>query len=83
MKKSRFLTVTIIMVMIMWLGAAVNAEKSVESKKMNEPYSIKKDPFFRIARLIMTKEEIDKLGKDYIQSWELNHLTDLVIKSGL
>ena len=59
MKKSRFLTVTIIMVMIMWLGAAVNAEKSVESKKMNEPYSIKKDPFFRIARLIMTKEEID------------------------
>jgi GWxTD domain-containing protein len=59
MKKSRFLTVTIIMFMIMWLGAAVNAEKSVESKKMNEPYSIKKDPFFRIARLIMTKEEID------------------------
>ncbi|MCB9224588.1 MAG: DNA polymerase III subunit alpha [Crocinitomicaceae bacterium] len=28
----------------------------------------------------LPKEEIDKLGKDYIQSWELNHLTDLVIK---
>lgn len=45
--------------MIMWLGTAANARKSTQSKKMNEPYSIKKDPFFRIARLIMTKEEID------------------------
>jgi GWxTD domain-containing protein len=26
---------------------------------MNEPYSLKKDPFYRIARLIMTKEEIN------------------------
>jgi len=59
MKKNRFLTVTIIMVMIMWLGAALNAGKSSESKKMDEPYSIKKDPFYRIARLIMTKQEVD------------------------
>jgi GWxTD domain-containing protein len=52
----------------MWLGAmAVNARqgtKKSESKKSttkekNEPYNIKKDPFFRIARLIMSKEEID------------------------
>jgi len=47
------------MIMIMWLGAAVSAKKSAESKKMDGPYSIKKDPFYRIARLIMTKEEID------------------------
>jgi len=47
MKKYRFLTIIMI---ILWLGAALNA---------NEPYSIKKDPFYRIARLIMSKEEID------------------------
>lgn len=28
----------------------------------------------------LPKEEIDKLGKPYIQKWELNQLTDLVIK---
>jgi GWxTD domain-containing protein len=54
----------------MWLGAALtanaqekidtkSAKKSVKSKKMDGPYSIKKDPFYRIARLIMIKEEID------------------------
>jgi GWxTD domain-containing protein len=68
MKKFKFLTV--IMIIGMWLGPGVTAnaqekidakspENSVESKKMNKPYSLKKDPFFRIARLIMTKEEID------------------------
>lgn len=68
MKKFRFLT--LILIIVMWLGAAItanaqekidtkSAEKSVESQKKYEPYSIKKDPFFRIARLIMTKEEID------------------------
>lgn len=68
MKKFRFLP--IILIIVMWLGAAItanaqekidtkSAEKSVESKKKDEPYSIKKDPFFRIARLIMTKEEKD------------------------
>ncbi len=68
MKKCKFLTV--IMIIGMWLGLSVtvNAQEkidakspgnSLESKKMNEPYSLKKDPFFRIARLIMTKEEIE------------------------
>jgi GWxTD domain-containing protein len=68
MKKFKFLTV--IMVIGIWLGLSVTADaqekidakspgNSVESKKMNEPYSLKKDPFFRIARLIMTKEEIE------------------------
>lgn len=68
MKKFRFLPM--IMIVIMWLGAAIAAnaqekidtkssKKSVESKKKHEHYSIKKDPFYRIARLIMTKEEID------------------------
>lgn len=68
MKKFRFLTV--IFIIVMWLGAAITAnaqekidtkstEKSVESPKKYEPYSIKKDPFYRIARLIMTKEEKD------------------------
>jgi GWxTD domain-containing protein len=58
------------MIIIMWLGAAITAnarekidtkspKKSVQSKKMNEPYALKKDPFYRIARLIMTKEEKD------------------------
>ena len=28
----------------------------------------------------LPKEEIDKLSKDYLQSWELNQMTDLVIK---
>jgi GWxTD domain-containing protein len=66
MKKFKFLPM--IMIIIMWLGAAITAnaqekidakssEKSVKSTKMYEPYSIKKDPFYRIARLIMTKEE--------------------------
>jgi len=68
MKKFRFLPM--IMIIIMWLGAAItanaqekidtkSAEKSVQSKKMDKPYSLKKDSFYRIARLIMTKEEID------------------------
>ena len=68
MKQIRFLPV--IMIIIMWLGAAItanaqekidtkSAKKSVKSKKMDGPYSIKKDPFYRIARLIMTKEEKD------------------------
>lgn len=68
MRKFRFLSA--IMIIIMWLGAAItanaqekidtkSANNSVESKKKSEPYSIKKDPFFRIARLIMTKQEID------------------------
>jgi DNA-directed DNA polymerase III PolC len=30
----------------------------------------------------LPKTEIDKLGKDYIQPWELNQLTDLVLKYG-
>jgi GWxTD domain-containing protein len=53
---------------IMWLGAAIaanaqekidtkSAKKSIQSHQKDEPYSIKKDPFYRIARLIMTKEE--------------------------
>jgi GWxTD domain-containing protein len=68
MKKFKFLT--LIMIIGIWLGLSVTANaqekidakspgNSVESKKMNEPYSLKKDPFFRIARLIMTKEEIE------------------------
>jgi GWxTD domain-containing protein len=68
MKKFRFLSMIIII--IMWLGAAFAAnaqekidtkssEKALKSKKKHEPYSIKKDPFFRLARLIMTKQEID------------------------
>ncbi len=56
MKKIKFLTIIMI---ILWLGAALNAGKTSESKKMDEPYSIKKDPFYRIARLIMTKQEVD------------------------
>ncbi|UKN00824.1 DNA polymerase III subunit alpha [Paracrocinitomix mangrovi] len=28
----------------------------------------------------LPKEEIDKLSKDYIQKWEMNHLTHLVVK---
>lgn len=28
----------------------------------------------------LPKEEIDRLGKPYLQAWELNHLTDLVVK---
>lgn len=28
----------------------------------------------------LPKEEIDKLSKPHLQSWELNHLTDLVVK---
>ncbi|MBD3639285.1 MAG: DNA polymerase III subunit alpha [Crocinitomicaceae bacterium] len=28
----------------------------------------------------LPKAEIDKLSKNYIQTWELNHLTDLVVK---
>ena len=68
MKKFRFLT--LILIIVMWLGAAItanaqekidkkSAEKSVQSQKKYEPYSIKKDPFYRIARLIMTNEEKD------------------------
>ena len=28
----------------------------------------------------LPKEEIDKLSRDYVQKWELNHLSDLVLK---
>ena len=28
----------------------------------------------------LPKEEIDKLSKDYVQTWDLNHLSELVIK---
>jgi GWxTD domain-containing protein len=69
MKKFRFLPV--ITIIIMWLGALLTAyaqekinpkpskKSASKSKKMHEPYSIKKDPFYRIARLIMIKEEIN------------------------
>lgn len=57
MKKFRFLT--LILIIVMWLGAAItaNAQEKIDAKKKYEPYSIKKDPFYRIARLIMTSEE--------------------------
>jgi hypothetical protein len=69
MEKFRFLPVIIII--IMWLGAAITAnaqekidtkspKKSAESQKMDEPYSLKKAPLFRIARLIMTREEFGR-----------------------
>jgi GWxTD domain-containing protein len=68
MRQLKFLAM--IMITIMWLGAAVNAgaRKQINSEAANEAVSASpkaekkgkagKDLFFPIARLIMTKEEI-------------------------
>ena len=67
MKKLKFLSV--VMMIIMWLGTSMgidarqkidkNKKSAYKSQNMEKPYSLKTDRFYRLARLIMTKEEVE------------------------